>query len=233
MELPHLGENCSLQNCNKLDFLPIKCAHCKRIFCGDHYQFNSHNCTDYKENQVPICPLCNIPVAIKIGESPDFVISNHIDRNCLEKKELVFKNRCSFPNCKRKELSSIRCEKCKLNWCIYHRHPVDHSCSVYSNDNLGLKKPRETLPNNDFLVSAQTSSTAKSIYGKFQNACENMFKTFENVMNPSRFKTCNKNSLQGPYSSFDFPEFQKNLTEEEAIKIATANSLQDFEKVKN
>ena len=39
MELPNLGEHCSFEECNKLDFLPFKCiSGCGKSFCGDHYK---------------------------------------------------------------------------------------------------------------------------------------------------------------------------------------------------
>ena len=39
MELPNLGEHCSFNECNKLDFLPFKCiSGCGKSFCGDHYK---------------------------------------------------------------------------------------------------------------------------------------------------------------------------------------------------
>lgn len=32
--------------------------------------------------QVPVCPLCNVPIPVKRGEIPDVVVSEHMDRDC-------------------------------------------------------------------------------------------------------------------------------------------------------
>lgn len=32
--------------------------------------------------QVPVCPLCNIPIPVKRGEMPDIKVGEHIDRDC-------------------------------------------------------------------------------------------------------------------------------------------------------
>lgn len=35
-----------------------------------------------KDNQVPVCPLCNSPCPVKKGQSPDTVVGQHIDNEC-------------------------------------------------------------------------------------------------------------------------------------------------------
>ncbi|XP_023235624.1 AN1-type zinc finger protein 2A-like [Centruroides sculpturatus] len=84
MELPDLGEHCSEQTCNRLDFLPMKCDACKKVFCGDHFQYAKHNCKDAyrKDVQVPVCPLCNKPIPVEKGQIPDIVVGQHIDTFC-------------------------------------------------------------------------------------------------------------------------------------------------------
>lgn len=37
-------------------------------------------------------------------------------------------NRCSVKGCKQKEVVPVICDQCKLNHCLKHRHPTDHSC---------------------------------------------------------------------------------------------------------
>ena len=36
----------------------------------------------FQDNQVPVCPLCNIPIPIMKGESPDVKVGQHIDTDC-------------------------------------------------------------------------------------------------------------------------------------------------------
>lgn len=43
--------------------------------------------------------------------------------------QTVFTNKCSLKGCKQKELVPVVCDKCNQNFCLRHRHPVDHSCS--------------------------------------------------------------------------------------------------------
>ena len=47
MEFPTLGRNCEKLDCNKLDFLPIKCNFCKKYFCSEHALPEYHSCTEY------------------------------------------------------------------------------------------------------------------------------------------------------------------------------------------
>ncbi|CAD6884757.1 unnamed protein product [Tilletia controversa] len=39
------GTHCRLENCNRLDFLPVKCPACKEPFCDTHYLPPAHECT--------------------------------------------------------------------------------------------------------------------------------------------------------------------------------------------
>jgi len=137
MEFPDLGRHCSYSFCNRLDFLPVKCDACEKLFCKDHVRYDDHNCQfAYKKNvQVPVCPLCNRPVPVSKGETPDLIVSAHIDRDCqsdpAKKKRKAYSNRCSFSKCKVKELIPVVCQVCRRNFCLRHRHPQDHDCKGY------------------------------------------------------------------------------------------------------
>ncbi|XP_030751315.1 AN1-type zinc finger protein 2A-like [Sitophilus oryzae] len=134
MELPHLGKHCSKLNCNKLDFLPIKCDACNLLFCDEHFRYTTHNCKRayQKDNQVPVCPLCNIPIPVQKGQHPDYVVGSHIDSDCqsdpAKSRRRVFTNKCSYKRCKNKEVIPVICNECALNFCLKHRHPADHTC---------------------------------------------------------------------------------------------------------
>ncbi|XP_064178550.1 AN1-type zinc finger protein 2A-like isoform X1 [Anguilla rostrata] len=136
MEFPDLGEHCSDKSCKRLDFLPMKCDACEEIFCKDHITYDNHKCTSaYKKDvQVPVCPLCNTPIPIKRGEMPDFKVGEHIDRDCksdpAQRKRKIFTNKCSKGGCKQKEMIRVACDQCHLNYCLKHRHPLDHDCAA-------------------------------------------------------------------------------------------------------
>ncbi|XP_058425421.1 AN1-type zinc finger protein 2A isoform X2 [Diceros bicornis minor] len=134
MEFPDLGRHCSEKTCKQLDFLPLKCDACKQDFCKDHFTCTAHKCpfAFKKDVQVPVCPLCNNPIPVKKGEIPDVVVGEHIDRDCKYhpgKKEKIFTYRCSKEGCRKKEMLQVACDQCHGNFCIQHRHPLDHSCT--------------------------------------------------------------------------------------------------------
>ncbi|NXN29030.1 ZFN2B protein, partial [Nycticryphes semicollaris] len=116
------------------DFLPLKCDACEDIFCKDHIRYDDHECgSAYKKNvQVPVCPLCNAPIPVQRGEIPDMVVGAHMDKDCnynpVQQKQRIFTNKCLKPGCKRKEMMKVVCEQCGGNFCIKHRHPLDHDC---------------------------------------------------------------------------------------------------------
>ncbi|NXS05835.1 ZFN2B protein, partial [Oxylabes madagascariensis] len=118
-----------------LDFLPLKCDACEQIFCTDHIRYAQHNCTSaYKKDvQVPVCPLCNTPIPVRREEMPDIVVGEHIDRDCksdpAQRKRKIFTNKCLKPGCKQKEMMKVICDQCHKNYCLKHRHPLDHDCS--------------------------------------------------------------------------------------------------------
>ena len=129
MELPHLGEQCEVDSCGQLDFLPIKCYGCHKKFCTDHFQYENHNCPvrHTKDVQVPVCPLCDSPVPTAKGVSPDTTVSAHIDRDCksdpaVAKRNKVYTNKCSVKKCKQKEMMKVQCDQCKQSYCLKHRH---------------------------------------------------------------------------------------------------------------
>ncbi|XP_015724542.1 AN1-type zinc finger protein 2B [Coturnix japonica] len=135
MEFPDLGAHCSWAACQRLDFLPLKCDACERIFCTDHIAYAQHECSSaYKKDvQVPVCPLCNTPVPVRRGEMPDVVVGEHIDRDCrsdpAQRQRKIYTNKCLKPGCKQKEMMKVICEQCHNNYCLKHRHPLDHDCA--------------------------------------------------------------------------------------------------------
>merc|ERR1712157_574168 len=85
MELPHLGSHCHFAECNRLDFLPMKCRGCSQSFCSEHFGLDIHNCSKsgIVDRQVPTCPLCNKPVPLGTSNKPpDQIVNDHIERNC-------------------------------------------------------------------------------------------------------------------------------------------------------
>lgn len=99
-ELIDLGKHCNFENCNQLDFLPVKCNHCKNTFCKDHFNYLDHNCSSWKN----------------LSENNPNLSSN------------VQKFHCKFYDCNRLEETPIVCPKCDNNFCMVHRLEKDHQC---------------------------------------------------------------------------------------------------------
>ncbi|KAJ8673996.1 hypothetical protein QAD02_005258 [Eretmocerus hayati] len=165
MELPDLGEHCTEKTCNRLDFLPLKCDACAQLFCRDHISYKEHSCPSaYKKDvQVPVCPLCNVPVPFKRGDPPDIAVGLHIDNDCKsdygKNRRKVFANKCSSKGCKTKEIVPVKCSDCGKNFCLKHRHPSDHAC-------IGKEEAMRAKRLN--ALSRSSQNTSSSSFRNFQ-----------------------------------------------------------------
>ncbi|CAD6193622.1 unnamed protein product [Caenorhabditis auriculariae] len=132
-EFPNFGQHCAVDLCNRLDFLPIKCDSCTRKFCTDHFTYEAHSCesSSHKNAQVPICPICSLPVPTPRGTPVDYQVNEHIQNNCSVNKTKIFTNKCNRAGCKKKELIPVTCTRCKRNFCLGHRHERDHDCEEF------------------------------------------------------------------------------------------------------
>jgi predicted nucleic acid binding AN1-type Zn finger protein len=130
MEFPELGTHCSSPICSRLDFLPIECDACHKIFCKDHSPYEQHQCqlSYTKDARVPVCPLCNQPVPVTRGEDPNIKVDLHMQNECKSEKAQNISNRCTVPGCKKKELVPVKCTTCQKNFCLKHRFETDHNC---------------------------------------------------------------------------------------------------------
>ncbi|CAM4785227.1 unnamed protein product [Rotaria magnacalcarata] len=123
MEFPDLGGHCAVKTY--------------------HIKYDEHQCpSSYRKNiQIPICPLCNQDVPYEYrDQSPDRVVSAHIDRDCksdpaLKKRTKVYTNKCSVPSCKQREAIQVKCDKCLRTYCLRHRFPDDHKCQTLEKQN--------------------------------------------------------------------------------------------------
>lgn len=96
-----IGKHCSVASCHILDFLPCPCNGCDLDYCKEHMAYESHQC--------PRKDLTGCRVT---------------DSQATETKSYS----CSFKDCDRRELVPINCEACTENFCLLHRHGVDHAC---------------------------------------------------------------------------------------------------------
>ncbi|GAA6109178.1 AN1-type zinc finger protein 2A isoform X2 [Tachysurus ichikawai] len=224
MEFPDLGEHCSDKSCKRLDFLPMRCDACEEIFCKDHITYASHKCTSsYKKDvQVPVCPLCNIPISIKRGEMPDIKVGEHIDRDCksdpAQRKRKIFTNKCSKGGCKQKEMIRVTCDQCHLNYCLKHRHPLDHDCKtdgkpVSKSGHAALMRAQGASSSNAAGSSVKGSSTAAGRPARAQNS------SAQRTPAPPVVPPVVHNVIPSSAS------YQAGLTEEQALQRALEMSL--------
>ncbi|CAC5414527.1 AN1-type zinc finger protein 2B,AN1-type zinc finger protein 2A [Mytilus coruscus] len=227
MELPGLGESCQATECKQLDFLPMKCDACGKIFCRDHIHYNTHECPESykKDNQVPVCPLCNSPIAVKKEELPDVIVGRHIDNDCqsdlAKKRRKIYTNRCSFKSCKHKELIPVNCDKCHQNFCLKHRHELDHRCKGFEDTGRGASKAAAAAVNRAGTSNQpkpSSSNVPKSNQGKPQNtmlAYIGKDLARDRRERQSQPTVNNTNSVQG------------GMTEDEALAHAIQMSMQE------
>lgn len=229
MELPNLGESCHETSCKQLDFLPMKCDSCGNIFCRDHIHYNTHSCPDAykKDNQVPVCPLCNNPITVMKGEVPDVVVGRHIDNDCqsdlAKKRRKIYTNRCSFKGCKQKELIPVNCDKCQKNFCLKHRHELDHECKGFEDSGRSVSKAAAAAVNRASTSNQQ--STAKSkMPNTNQGRPQNTMLTYLGK-DLERERRERQSQQTGP----SLQTAQSGMTEDEALARAIQMSMQETE----
>lgn len=127
MELPHLGEHCSLKSCNKLDYLPVTCALCKRIFCTQHgYSADSHSCPEKH---------LIVDVTVEVCEKCKQRIDGNESHIC---KKLKRTHQCTVAKCKSRIVMPLSCRECYQIVCPRHRFPSDHKCIGIRIDKINL-----------------------------------------------------------------------------------------------
>lgn len=134
-QLLSVGHQCSASTCGLVDFLPFKCQHCSKPFCGEHFLPQAHKCEKYDESKhnrvAPSCPLCSEPVAIPPGMDPNIKMEQHISTECsvmTGKAKTSSIPHCAKPKCGKVLFAPIQCSTCKQQFCPQHRFPKDHIC---------------------------------------------------------------------------------------------------------
>ncbi|XP_051994383.1 AN1-type zinc finger protein 2A-like isoform X1 [Xyrauchen texanus] len=228
MEFPELGEHCSEKSCKRLDFLPMRCDACEDIFCKDHITYANHKCTSsYKKDvQVPVCPLCNTPIPIKRGEMPDIKVGEHIDRDCksdpAQRKRKIFTNKCSKGGCKQKEMIRVTCDQCHLNYCLKHRHPLDHDCKT---DGKPVSKSGHAAlmwaqaPSSSNVAASSTRGSSRSMSNGVTARPQSISAQRINAAFPPMVSPTAQNVMPTSVS------FQAGLTDEQALQRALEMSL--------
>lgn len=246
MEFPNLGQQCALNECKQLDFLPVKCDACDQIFCAHHYTYEAHKCSKAKARdvQVPVCPICSEPVPSKRGQLPDVAVSLHIDRNCRKNDKLDPSERvpppsnlekCNYGRCKQKDIIYLECNECRSKFCLKHRHSLDHQCP-------GPKTQWQSFTG--ACSSSASSGTAKlrtkaqqcatSIASGASRAHSIMSRSGQEALNRLKNNSTNSNNASVNRSGTDIVEsIQGTLSEQDALDIAMSNSIAEQQNQRN
>lgn len=136
-------------------------------YFSEHYSFRAHGCSSGRHDyQVPICPLCTQPIPNPPNASPDETVSRHIDQFCPSERRRIFTNRCSHNNCKRRELVAIKCHDCNLNFCVKHRHNLDHDCDGPATGRRRVQIEKLIQPTANHLQQVQGNLTEEQAFNR-------------------------------------------------------------------
>ncbi|KAI8919260.1 AN1-type zinc finger protein 2B-like protein [Powellomyces hirtus] len=190
MELPHLGEHCSVASCNQFDFLPFDCKNCKQIFCQPHFPAipidptsrnqnleAGHLCAAFPAHKADAravtCPVCSRVIPTRRGEDPNKNVNEHIQAGCPEPEKVqAYVNACTFRGCEKRELVPIKCPRCGKTFCIRHRNEVDHKCPAASKPGSGRNSPqppRQSQPQSQSRLANMSATAAAAIKRQTQN----------------------------------------------------------------
>lgn len=139
-DITTIGQHCSFEACNRLDFLPVKCELCRLNYCKEHYSFISHKCIKYEEK----------------NEQNLTKVSNSSRINFYD---------CTFEDCRQREMVEVVCEFCAKRFCMKHRLQIDHKCSKLES-NLTDLKPKEAKKEFKFEVKQNVSEKNASLAAK-------------------------------------------------------------------
>ena len=93
-------------------------------FCARHRRHECAHAPAASDGQVPVCPLCEDPVALaRPGEDFNIAVSRHIAEECGKSPA---KNKCLVRRCKESVLL-LSCGGCAGLVCPRHR--IAHSCA--------------------------------------------------------------------------------------------------------
>uniref|UniRef100_A0A1I8BGP8 AN1-type domain-containing protein n=1 Tax=Meloidogyne hapla TaxID=6305 RepID=A0A1I8BGP8_MELHA len=127
-EFPDFGAHCSVAECRQLESLSVRLTRLYKVTQeGLIFIFLFNPLKSLQNALVTVCPLCRQPIHIKEGESPDLLVSEHIDKDCKSDKKR-WAPKCGMTGCFKRELIKMECKQCGVHFCLGHRHPIDHKC---------------------------------------------------------------------------------------------------------
>eukprot|EP01126_Amoeba_proteus_P001550 TRINITY_DN10460_c0_g1_i1.p1 TRINITY_DN10460_c0_g1~~TRINITY_DN10460_c0_g1_i1.p1 ORF type:complete len:146 (-),score=13.18 TRINITY_DN10460_c0_g1_i1:83-520(-) len=127
----NLGEHCSLKECRKLDYCPFKCDLCSLSFCKKHRTYEQHHCPHNRPNVISrACSFCGSFISAEESLIDKKVLEHTQSNECEDRKKERMSRRCNYPRCKKLELLPTNCDRCEKKFCLSHRLPSTHLCTV-------------------------------------------------------------------------------------------------------
>ncbi|NXD06133.1 ZFN2B protein, partial [Nothocercus nigrocapillus] len=123
----------------------------------------------------------------------------------------IFTNKCLKPGCKQKEMMKVICDQCHKNYCLKHRHPLDHDCS-------GAGRP---------LSKAGHAAVARAEVASSKAASASSSGASRPADSPSAPASARAAGAQARSTSPPAAMLQNGLSEEEALQRALEMSLAD------
>eukprot|EP01018_Ginkgo_biloba_P022680 Gb_30954 [translate_table: standard] len=129
---PDPGKHCMEESCRTLDFLPLKCNGCNKVFCAEHRSEKDHDFpnVDMNDRQVIVCPNCSSALIKVFNEDPSFTLQKHSQSGqCDPDNRLKKRPKCCVRRCK-EILTFSNTNVCKSyggKTCLKHRFPSDHA----------------------------------------------------------------------------------------------------------
>mmetsp|Transcript_2243 Transcript_2243/g.3043 ORF Transcript_2243/g.3043 Transcript_2243/m.3043 type:complete len:307 (+) Transcript_2243:31-951(+) len=177
-DIEKVGNHCSENSCRQRDFLPLKCNHCFKFYCQNHFHYSAHTCSPHylRSNSKGVdissmeCPLClkSIKYDKNLIGTTDNSIENqisliwqsHYETDCLHQipKQNV-KASCGKLGCKNilGPSNTFNCPKCRVVVCMSHRMPEDHNCS----NTIREQRLKAVQASSTSIVSKKIKSTNK------------------------------------------------------------------------
>jgi len=108
-----IGSHCSLDTCNRLDFLPFVCESCNGCFCLAHRTESAHNCKKAG------AWLSSFQPSVSASTTPRNP-RNLLASPCAANKCKTVINTPNHPG--------VNCPQCRKQYCLQHRLSDNHEC---------------------------------------------------------------------------------------------------------
>lgn len=134
-QMDEIGKHCGSPLCNQLDFLPFFCQKCQNFYCLQHRTQTDHDCpaarwSGLAEPTTVGCKRCRRLLEVPDSVTADAFLAAHMQTTECDEAQRE-RPRCSLSSCKSQKTSClVQCKECLELFCISHRFPADHQCTV-------------------------------------------------------------------------------------------------------